>query len=175
MYFGDNCPQFSRTLHAEEVAFVFDIPHAHSKLGTIVVVVGLEAEIVELVDGTSRITPQFPQIGRVILIHFLCETYVVVATDTASLVLAKENWPLVLPDSLVVFTESARVPLEVDERVLVGLKRGVNCSSSFLFVDPSLVHNGMHHDIVVQLNWSLLHYHLFHLLMLILRPFLIRL
>ena len=46
------------------------------------------------------------------------------------------------------------------------LKRSVNSDLSLLLVVTCLVHDGMHHQVVVSIDWSLFSYHLLHLLLL---------
>jgi hypothetical protein len=80
--------------------------HSDSELGAVIVVVGLETVIVELVDRASRISTQFAKIGRVVLIHFLGKADVIIAANAAALVLAEQDRPLVLADHLVVLAEA---------------------------------------------------------------------
>lgn len=103
-----------------------------------------------MVDGACRVSSQFAEIGGVVLVHFLGEADVVVAADAASLVLAKEDGPLVFPHHLVELAESALVALEVDEGVLSLLQRSVDGHPPFVLVETRLAQESVHQDVVVQ-------------------------
>ena len=102
--------------------------------------------IKQLINRPRSVSSQLPHICRIILIHFFCQADIVVTAYASSLVLAEHDGSLVLSDNLIALAESALVAFEVDEGLLVGLKRRVNCSLSLLFVVTCLVHDDMHMD-----------------------------
>lgn len=150
LHVGNHCSQFPRTLHAQKVALVFYVGHRHSELGSVHLIVRLHSVIVKLINRSCCISSQFAQVGRVVLVHFLGEAYVVVAANAASLVLAEEDRALVFAHYLVELAESALVALEVNKRVLSLLQRSVDGHSPLVLVKASLAQESVHQDIVFQ-------------------------
>ena len=134
MDFGHDGLELSGPLHAQKVAFVFDVGHGDSELRSVVVVVGLHALVVEVVGGAGGVASKFAEVGGVALVLLLSQAEIVVAADAAALVFAEEDGPLVLPDHLVVLAEAALVPLEVDERMPLLLQRHVDGHFALLLV-----------------------------------------
>lgn len=99
---GDSRFQFPRSFHSEEIALILDVGHGDSPFGTICIFVGLDAAVVELINGSSRVASQFTDIGLDVFVHFFGETEVVVAADASPLVFTEKYRPLVFPDGLEV-------------------------------------------------------------------------
>lgn len=134
--------------------------------------------VVELIDRSSSVSPEFAKIRRVIFVHLFSKADVVVAADAAALVFAEKNGPVIFADGLVILAESACVSLEKHKGVLSLVERRVYCSFSFCLIEPCLAENLMHELVAFSRFLGLcllLHHHFLHRLLIPTILFLLRL